>query len=336
MAEMSKMSSFARLKLLTYLGYLILLTIYVLCLVISHIHAAPTCPRNVGINKVGFCLSNRSFYEWECMQCPHGLGQSIQCGRIYYELLKVHCVPCENGTSYSNSNDNGQCIKCKKCQENELKSGQCLPDKDTTKCVCKLGYYRDRGHCKPCSWCCGDKSNDHVEECKHLEKKCSYNAKSCDPTTTSAPTTTADPTTLAPKTTVPTAKQPRTEESQNKSYPFTNDSEKTVTPNDSKKTEKEHSGGKKSEKNGLVLQILLSFIVVVLIILLALVIYCCCKRRSNSSDGGSNENSSSTSNASSLAPLLDKKRDVNSNKSGEHVDLKPSDDSSATSHAKSK
>ncbi|XP_031555421.1 tumor necrosis factor receptor superfamily member 26-like isoform X1 [Actinia tenebrosa] len=208
------------------------------CLLMMHLNAAPVCNfHKLKHDEIGLCGPNGT--TWHCPSCQPGYGQLVECGRKYPEGTKVGCVPCKENHTYSDTYDISQCKQCTRCQENEVQSGQCTRENDTIRCTCKRGYYRDRGHCKPCSWCCGDKTNEKVPECNipqvvPMGKQCSLQtARNCAPTTP-APSTISITTVIAPITSPMTAfttEQTSSKESKNRSNSIninTNDPESTT------------------------------------------------------------------------------------------------------------
>lgn len=216
-----------------------IIPLYLQCLLISCASSAPHQNRTIlKYNKIGWYTPSGSLEVWDCTVCQPGYGLSVQCGIIYPFGTKMGCVLCKKGHTYSDTNDFNQCKPCTRCQKNEIQSGRCKPDKDTTQCQCKPGHYRDHSAaCKPCSWCCGDnKTNEQVPECKHLEKKCSFQtAKSCEPTTLPPSTLPLSPTSPAS-----TIKQTRKTESpvNNLSSSATDSNDSESTSNDYQKTQK--------------------------------------------------------------------------------------------------
>jgi len=103
-------------------------------------------------------------------------------------------VRCEEGFSYSNTQDYSPCKRCRVCSENEERTGKCTVEEDTIKCLrtCRKGFYWDdqTDSCHPCSDCCGENLKHHEEECENaglsFTHQCRQTIVECeDPTTAS-------------------------------------------------------------------------------------------------------------------------------------------------------
>jgi len=110
---------------------------------------------------------------WKCSlsECQLGWGFSVLCGTSVSFNVSLECVQCEEGLSYSDTQDYSPCKRCRVCSENEERSGKCTVEEDTTKCLrtCRKGFYWDdlTDSCHPCSDCCGENLKHHEEQCEN-------------------------------------------------------------------------------------------------------------------------------------------------------------------------
>ncbi|KAL2102019.1 hypothetical protein ACEWY4_003780 [Coilia grayii] len=119
------------------------------------------------------CASQRYTEAGECCKvCPAGTRVLVECGKE-----NTQCEPCQEGVTFSSSEDSAQCQPCSKCPRKMLAA--CTLTQNT-QCDCGTSHYlwREEGDskslCVPCSTCprgsgvaraCGPHGNTVCEEC---------------------------------------------------------------------------------------------------------------------------------------------------------------------------
>ncbi|XP_042568982.1 tumor necrosis factor receptor superfamily member 1A-like isoform X1 [Cyprinus carpio] len=90
------------------------------------------------------------------------------CSAGYYKL-KHDCVMCGSGYYTSLPNKMKSCLRCTLCDfgahEVEDITKTCTPTQNRV-CVCKAGFYKNNGHCKPCLSC------QNCTECLNCKENC--------------------------------------------------------------------------------------------------------------------------------------------------------------------
>ncbi|XP_016356416.1 tumor necrosis factor receptor superfamily member 1A-like isoform X3 [Sinocyclocheilus anshuiensis] len=90
------------------------------------------------------------------------------CSAGYYKL-KHDCVMCGSGFYTALPNNLKYCLRCTPCDwdahEVEDITKTCIPTQDRV-CVCKAGFYKNNGHCKPCPSC------QNCTECLNCKENC--------------------------------------------------------------------------------------------------------------------------------------------------------------------
>ena len=146
----------------------LLLQILIAASGLGPVHGKRQKPRHDEIERV----TNDTHSEiWKCSntECPPGAGLTVQCGTSISIHIPIKCVPCVKGLNYSNTHDHSTCKNCMNCTKNENKTGECIPEEDTTECLgtCYKGFYMDKnGDCQPCSDCCNNEKMYHEEQCE--------------------------------------------------------------------------------------------------------------------------------------------------------------------------
>jgi len=121
----------------------------------------------------------------ECRECPEEFRPSVHCGSTVKYGTPVHCVQCDLGRTYWDSNGTSQCHKCKDC----LTEGKAVKKNCTlvanTECDnrCINGYYLEPivSTCLRCAECCGDEYDEKATDCASGENKCKirFTSKPC-------------------------------------------------------------------------------------------------------------------------------------------------------------
>ena len=146
----------------------LLLQILIAASGLGPVHGKRQKPRHDEIERV---TNNTHSEIWKCSntECPPGAGLTVQCGTSISIHIPIKCVPCVKGLNYSNTHDHSTCKNCMNCTKNENKTGECIPEEDTTECLgtCYKGFYMDKnGDCQPCSDCCNNEKMYREEQCE--------------------------------------------------------------------------------------------------------------------------------------------------------------------------
>lgn len=120
----------------------------------------------------------------ECRDCPEGFQPSVHCGSTVKYGTPVHCVQCDLGRTYSDSNGKFPCHKCKDCPEGKAVKKNCTLVANTecdNKCI--NGYYLEPliSTCFRCAECCGDEHDEKATDCASGKNKCKmrYTSQPC-------------------------------------------------------------------------------------------------------------------------------------------------------------
>ena len=75
-----------------------------------------------------------------CSECPDGEGLVPQCGSRVTADVKVQCVQCTTGESYSDKHDFSSCKPCTICDPNEETISACTATENAVCGECNAGY----------------------------------------------------------------------------------------------------------------------------------------------------------------------------------------------------
>ena len=135
----------------------------------------PKCKHNQYI----VMTKNGSHCE-NCKHCPLGTSPSIKCGSMVESTAAIECLGCVAGQTFSDKLDTGSCKTCTKCSIGQKELIPCNVTRDRVCGECAKGFYKDdtSNTCMPCSACCNDDEDVHVEKCAEenmpLSLQCSY------------------------------------------------------------------------------------------------------------------------------------------------------------------
>jgi hypothetical protein len=106
---------------------------------------------------------------------------------VFSGTNKPTCVDCIPGKTFSNTKDSSSCQPCTVCEVGKKTERTCNLTHDTLCGDCSHGFYEENSRlnkkttCKECSYCCGDKEDVVIPECKvqgmSKRKQCSYTTR---------------------------------------------------------------------------------------------------------------------------------------------------------------
>ena len=105
----------------------------------------------------------------DCPICPKGQGLSPDCGTYVPYGTHIECKNCLLGETYSERSGPDPCLPCGVCSDHQDIEKNCtLTSNAVCGKSCDKGFYYDdmTGDCQPCSWCCGNREDLVMKECK--------------------------------------------------------------------------------------------------------------------------------------------------------------------------
>nr|WFD54358.1 tumor necrosis factor receptor superfamily member 1A [Lepisosteus oculatus] len=115
----------------------------------------PSGGRDAPANQSATCSADEFAHRGYCCNRGHpGFRMTKACAGAG---LRTTCEPCSNGTYLELSNAATKCIKCRKCESDEMEASPCRAGKNR-ECRCRPGLYVDHISpytriCKPCAQC---------------------------------------------------------------------------------------------------------------------------------------------------------------------------------------
>ena len=115
-----------------------------------------------------------------CYDCPAGFSPSPPCGSIVETNTAITCKRCVVGSTFSNKHGKSACKVCSECSVGQKELRPCNTTHDRLCGDCDKGFYSENvsATCKPCSACCNDNEDVHIQECAQQNmpqnKQCSY------------------------------------------------------------------------------------------------------------------------------------------------------------------